>query len=377
MKSKAIQSGMIQDLNDAFMFIPGIGPDKVSDITANIIRKHLITYTQNQFALYGVDIPNKYPTGLMWDSLNRCWHEEHDYIPFYKGQKVLLVPKWYVKYHYDFTKLGRRYYDGFIASFVRDRELSTMGKLVSFIPRKNSPPTPHVYKHDIEREIPRNKDSIVDFTQKHPDVYRKFRDAMLKHNPMSINALVNAQGKNFREMEFSNSSIEALRNIPTGNRSANDYQSLIVGLSHFLLYPSLTNPVLERPINDGRKRIDIAFDNSADKGVFHRLRTDPFLLAREVMIECKNYADDLENPEIDQLIGRFDNRRGRFGILVCRSITDKQKTEARCTDAFKAQQGVVVVLTDDDICEALAAGPLGRETRINEIVQNQLRSLLA
>jgi hypothetical protein len=134
--------------------------------------------------------------------------------------------------------------------------------------------------------------------------------------------------------------------------------------------------VLERPINDGRKRIDISFDNTADSGVFARLRQDPFLTCREVMIECKNYTHDLENPEIDQLIGRFDHRRGRFGIVMCRNIQDKKTLVKRCADAFRSQQGVVVVLTDADVTEALLAGPLGRETRINETVQSQLRTVL-
>lgn len=168
--------------------------------------------------------------------------------------------------------------------------------------------------------------------------------------------------------------ILALDNCPTGKRAATDYQHIIIGILHFLLYPSLTNPVLERPANDGRKRIDISFENEASIGIFARIRQDPFLEAREVMIECKNYSHDLANPELDQMIGRFDPRRGRFGIVVCRSVQDKTTLQKRCADAFVSRQGAIVVLNDDDIKDALLAGPLGKEARINEIVQAQLRS---
>ncbi len=337
LKSKAVKSGLIRDLNDALIFVPGIGPDKVSDITTNIVRRHLIQYTQNQMALYGIDIKTHMPTGLLWDSVTADWTESYDFIPVIQGRKVLLVPKRFVKYAYDFTKAGQRYYDGYIASFIRQRELSAMGRLVKFRESKNGKRTPHVYKDDIEREVPRSKNSVADFSLKNPEVYEKFKNAFFKFNPMSVSAIISAQGENFREIEYSNHVIKALEAIPTGARTASEYQSLIVGVLHFLLYPALSNPVLERPLNDGRKRIDISFDNTAETGVFARLRQDPFLISREVMIECKNYTHDLANPEIDQLIGRFDHRRGRFGIITCRTITDQKTMIARCADAFRVR----------------------------------------
>jgi hypothetical protein len=373
-RSKATRSGLIQDLNDALMFIPGIGPDKVSDITVNIVRRHLIQYTQQQMELHGIDIPNQMPTGLLWDSVNATWTQGYDYIPFIQRKKVLLVPKRYVKYVAEFRKASQRYYDGFVANFIRQRELSVMGRLVRFREHKDGSKTPWVPKEDIERETPRNKESVAEFSTNHPDVYERFKNAFFKHNPESIHAIVAAQGGNFDHAKYAGHVIKALENCPPGRRAANDYQNLIVGVLHFILYPSLTNPVLEKPANDGRKRIDISFENEATVGIFSRARQDPFLEAREVMIECKNYAHDLANPELDQMIGRFDPRRGRFGIVVCRGIEDKGTLQKRCADAFVSRQGAIVVLTDEDLKEALLAGPLGKETRINEIIQSQLRS---
>lgn len=377
LRSKAVQSGLIRDLNDALIFVPGIGPDKVSDITTNIIRGHLIEYTQNQFALYDIPIESYMPTGLLWDPVNADWREGYDYIPVLNNRKVLLVPKRYVKYAKDFSRAGQRYYDGFVSNFIRQRELASMGRLVRFRELKDGTKVAHVYKEDIERDTPRNKISVAEFSMKHPEVYEKFKTSFFRHNPMSVNSIVAAQGGDFREIEFSKHAITALNAIPTGARAAADYQSLMVGLLHFLLYPHLTNPILERPVNDKRKRIDISFENAAERGIFARLRQDPFFLAREIMIECKNYTHDLENPELDQMIGRFDPRRGRFGIITCRNVSDKKTILARCQDAFKSQQGAIVVLTDEEIADALAAGPLGRESRLNEIIQGKVRDLLA
>lgn len=377
LRSKAVQSGLIRDLNDALIFVPGIGPDKVSDITTNIIRNHLIVYTQNQFAFYGKNIDSLMPTGILWDSVNADWREGYDHIPVINNRKILLVPKRYVKYAKDFSRAGQRYYDGFVANFIRQRELSNMGRLVRFRELKDGTKIPHVYKDDIERDTPRNKNSVAEFSMNHPEVYERFKSSFFRHNPMSVNSIVAAQGGDFREIEFLKHAATALAAIPTGARAAADYQSLIVGLLHFLLYPHLTNPILERPINETRKRIDISFENSAERGIFSRLRQDPFFLAREIMIECKNYTHELENPELDQMIGRFDPRRGRFGIITCRNVSNKKTILARCQDAFKSQQGAIVVLTDEDILDALSAGPLGRESRLNEIIQSKIRDLLA
>lgn len=287
---------------------------------------------------------------------------------------MLLVPKRYVKYVAEFRKASQRYYDGFVSNFIRQRELSIMGRLVRFRELKDGSKTPWVPKESIEKDTPRNKESVADFSVQHPQVYEKFKDAFFKHNPESIHAIVAAQGGHFDYGKYTGHVIKALDSCPPGKRTATDYQHIVIGILHFLLYPSLTNPVLEKPANDGRKRIDISFENEAVAGVFSRLRQDPFFEAREVMIECKNYAHDLENPELDQMIGRFDPRRGRFGIIACRTVEDKMTLQKRCADAFISRQGGIVVLTDEDLKEALLAGPLGKETRVSEIVQRQLRA---
>ena len=44
--SKAVQSGALSDLSDCELLIPGISADEISDITTNIIRGHLLNYTE-------------------------------------------------------------------------------------------------------------------------------------------------------------------------------------------------------------------------------------------------------------------------------------------------------------------------------------------
>lgn len=52
--SKAVQSGLLEELSDCELFIERFGPDKISDVTTNIVRSHLISYTETQCELNNI-----------------------------------------------------------------------------------------------------------------------------------------------------------------------------------------------------------------------------------------------------------------------------------------------------------------------------------
>jgi hypothetical protein len=68
-----------------------------------------------------------------------------------------------------------------------------------------------------------------------------------------------------------------------------------------------------------------------------------------IFVECKNYAEDPANPELDQLAGRFSPKRGQVGILVCRKIGNKKRMAERCRDTANDNRGYVIALDDDDL----------------------------
>lgn len=136
-------------------------------------------------------------------------------------------------------------------------------------------------------------------------------------------------------------------------QEANKYHNLMIGIISYLFFPNLIYPQKEAEINDGRKRIDILYTNGKNGGLFYRVAFDQNIKANFIHVECKNYTRDIANPEFDQLIGRFDNNRGRFGMLFFRESEDMQTVIKRCQDAAKSGQGIVLPIDDKFIIKCL------------------------
>lgn len=147
--------------------------------------------------------------------------------------------------------------------------------------------------------------------------------------------------------------IENLQSIPTGKSNATKYHKFIKSILEILFYPSLSQPTMEEKIHQGRKRVDIVMNNIANRGFFNRLHSISQIPCSYIFIECKNYSEDISNPELDQLSGRFSINKGKFGILMCRNIDDKELFYQRCSDTYNDDRGLIIPLDDTNIISML------------------------
>jgi hypothetical protein len=349
-ESDAVNSGVVEDLEDFRLFIPGIDKDKVSDMTTNIIRRHLIDYTKAQCELWGIPLDPQRPTGFFWSPAERRWRNEYAAALVVDGRRILLTPKSVVSFVKRYTP--RKYYSSFVLEYLRHENIEMMTALVQH--RKDG--TPFVTKASLEETIaPYSKEFVSEFTKNHPRVFADFK-SWVTQNSASLNNHELCEDNPGFVVDYL---VEQLRGIAPGNAHASRYHRLCVGALEFLLYPSLTSPVVEREINEGRKRIDIVFDNAARSGFFYRIHQVSHVPAQFVMVECKNYSRDIENPEVDQLIGRFSVNHGCVGLLLFRSADDMDRLLARCSDAWLANRHLIVPVCDADLI-ALLQGVLER-----------------
>lgn len=335
--SEAIKTGLVEDLEDNILFVDGFGKDKLSDMTTNIIRKHLIDYTISQCDLHKIPLQEDMPTGFFWNRNTVRWDQETSKALIIGERRILLVPKGVVSYSKEYVHT--KYYQHFVLNFMQNEHLNMNSALV----QTQNNGTRFVTKKDLKERYPNSKEFLIEFTQKNPQVLADFKSRT------KISSLTNDEITDSDIKEIIKHLISKLQNTKPGNNQASEYHKLIKGILEVIFYPYLINPSLEKEIHDGRKRIDIVFDNGSEGGIFDWIANRLNLPCPYIFVECKNYSGDPSNPELDQLAGRFSPNRGKVGILMCRTLQQKHLFIKRCSDTYKDQRGLIIPLDDSDV----------------------------
>jgi hypothetical protein len=338
-ESRAVATGLLEDLEDTILTVPGIRNDIVSDITTNVIRGPLIEYTQAACGEYDIPlVPNVY-SGPLWDPHGSDWDQDLVSLPMAPG-RLLLVPKVIVrrKLTYDVNDYVNRH----VIPYLQTEELRVNSELVQLL--KNG--TARVTKKSIRAKYGSGKKLAIDQTLQNPrllEIYRRVK-RQTRSEPLDHESL--AEAADIPEPDWEGI-LQKVLSVGRGKAGADKYHRAAENLLTALFYPDLTSPVHEFEIHEGRKRIDIVYQDTAVRGFFAWLAQH--YNAPYVVVECKNYTGDPKNPELDQISGRFSHTRGEVGILICRELTDRKKFMKSCRDTASDGRGFVVPLDDSDL----------------------------
>lgn len=365
--SQAVQTGKLQDLADCELLIPGISADKISDITTNIIRGQLIAYTEAQCALH--NIPTSHVGGgVFWDSQKRNWVNRYANLPVFNGEKIILVPKAAVRFRPEIT--ADEFYNRYVLDFLEAEHLRANDSLVQTL--KNGRRV--VLRKDLKKKYPLTKEFLFEFTQAHPELLGAYKARVQERSRPLEDDELEWPHQDAREIDYEQL-VNELGAIPTGAQHATTYHNFIFGALEAIFYPLLRYPQKEEEIHEGRKRIDITFNNGDRFAFFSDLTSKYGVFCPFIFIECKNYSSDPANPELDQLTGRFSDKRGKFGIMVCRSVKDKAVLLKRCKDTMLDNRGWTLVFDDDDIKALLKFRSEGNRAGIHKFMHDKMREL--
>lgn len=166
--SKAAKTGNLKDLSDCELMIEGIGKDSISDITANVIRKYLIEFTQNQCNIYKIPVTSF--TNTIWDEVNHKWIKKDYKLPSINGKKIILVPKSIVT-----DKLILSYdnfYNNEMLEHYKNQEINAGTSIVMVL--KNGQKT--VHKKDLKKKYPKSKDFVYRFINEEPEYLELYKE---------------------------------------------------------------------------------------------------------------------------------------------------------------------------------------------------------
>ncbi|MDQ3374332.1 MAG: hypothetical protein M3521_10655, partial [Acidobacteriota bacterium] len=232
-----------------------------------------------------------------------------------------------------------------------------------------------VYKKTVEKQYPLSKEFLFKFSEEHPEVLEHYKKSLPKNPIYTTDEEIERKQPEPRRINIE-SLIEDLGKIDEGPDSANLFHNYIIGALETIFFPALRKPVKEQRIHDGRKRVDIVFNNGSDRGFFFDLSAKHKIKCPYIFFECKNYSSDLKNPEFDQLTGRFSDKRGNFGILVCRKNEEKQLLLRRQKDIVNDNRGFVLVLDDDDIKKLIKIKSDQERNGIDDYLDNLFRQII-
>ena len=356
--SRAFATGVLADISEAELFIHGVGRDTISDLTTNVLRGLLADYTAEQCELLDIPVTDTRILGPVWDANRLDWEAKILRLPRHNGMPILLVPKFSVRRRLSLD--SQEFYNKHMVEFLQEEYLNSTSALVQTLKDGRR----RVTKKSVKERHPFIKNELAAFVRQHPEVLDRYKELKGAVGPMSTADLE----EDFNEAAFAGALIDKLNEIPAGSEHATNYHRLAMGICTFLFYPYLIRPVKEFEQHDGRKRVDIKYTNAAETGFFQRMLASPQTRAMSVMVECKNYTREMNNPELDQLAGRFGHQRGFLGLLLCRNMDNRQRIVAGCRDTASDGRGFMLALDDTDLIDMLKAVCADQRSKIDDIL---------
>lgn len=365
--SKAGATGLLKDIEDACLFIEGVGPDRISDATCNIIRGPLIRYTQDMCSFYGIPMQPNVDSGPVWNIDIEKWEDSYVNLPVTPYGKILFVPKIIVRHTLVYD--ARKYHTHYLLPAMQAHEKSINSGLVHTLKDGRK----RVTKIDLREKYGADKLSIVEQTNRYPNILEKYRNDSIKtSSPITHHQL--AEIAKTDQPRF-DKLLENVISLPVGRESAGAYENAIEALLTAVFFPSLTSPKKQHELHDGRKRVDIKYVNNAQSGFFYWLAAH--YAAAHIFVECKNYGKEIGNPELDQLAGRFGTSRGQVGLLVCRSALNPEKLAKSCLDTATDMRGYIMTITDEDLSEIIKSYTSSNGGNAYPLLMKKFEHLLA
>ena len=179
--SEAVKTGLVKDIFDTSIMLDKVADDKVSDLTANIILKELIEFTQSICRKRNISMQEVNFNKYIWDSSKNEWvYVKKIVLPYYEEDNtkigIILIPKEYVRSSLAYSL--RRFYNEVMMPFYEKQAINNPSYgLVKILSRGEIKPS----RTKIRSMYPCTKININNFIKNNPASYFEYKEKILKY----------------------------------------------------------------------------------------------------------------------------------------------------------------------------------------------------
>jgi hypothetical protein len=336
--SPAMLDRGVRHVEELQLISMGIGPDRVSDIAASLIKRFLVEYTQKQCITWNLPMTSGVPVQHYYDHDAQSWVDGYFDLPTspIDNSPILLVPRRIVRAlpwinYDDFVKLE-------FAVYLRAKGAKKAvqgGATAAKAMKQNIVAVTRNEIERVDRYVRTKEESAVDAqpSSDFVDILGFAAEAALLKKKLS--------------------------EIPPGPVDAPKYQHLVLEILNFLFNPELIDGELEVRTIDGTERRDLIFTNDSDSTFWAYARLEHSALY--VMFEAKN-TQSIGPAALNQTATYLGDRLGRLGFIVTRFPPEG----AALRKAFSvyndsSPRKIILFLSDQDLFDLLALKGSGKD----------------
>lgn len=163
----------IEDMPDVFVLADNVGPDKISDITTNIIYEELLQFTLNIIKKYNLNMEFEKKYKYIFDVFEEKWIKKEFNVPIIDNEEILFLPKKIVESYEIFSY--ENVYKKLVYPFYKIH--TAIHHLIRFL--KNNEERPDCKK--IKEKYPLKRETVRRFKEEFPKDYNRYKDEVQKY----------------------------------------------------------------------------------------------------------------------------------------------------------------------------------------------------
>lgn len=328
--SKAANSGLLTDLEDTALTIPGIGSDRISDSVCNILKGFLIEYTKNVCEFYNVEL--KEVSGVkVWNGNSTKWIKSKCHLPVYEGEEIILIPKILARNEiiYSHRDLYRRH----IIPEMKEEFKNSGSALVQVLKGERV-----VTTKSIIDEYGQKKSFVEDQLVKFPYTLKEYKKSLQSNPPDPLAHSDFDQGK-----EPVIAPIKELVDVLDSSLNDRNFGNYIKAYKKILVsifYPSLFYPQV---ISEDDECYSFSFINEARRGFFFDFSVFK-IKSEKIIINILKPEIQLNINHIKITAQNANACTAKVGLIFCENTIDKKLIKK--AKEISKNKGIYIFLID-------------------------------